>query len=73
MDHMEIGSGILQMLISKIIKKALSNRIRKQVGLKLTFNDPIRFDIDTQNVTLSVSCTAKLPVEDFKEIIGSFM
>lgn len=73
MDHMEIGSGILQMLISKIIKKALSSRIHKQTGLKLTFNDPIRFDMDTQNATLSVSCTAKLPIEDFRGIIDSFM
>lgn len=75
MDHMEIGSGILQMLIAKIIKKAINNKIGKQVGLDFVFNGPITFDVipQTKEAVLSLSCTAKLPIDDLNILIDKFM
>ncbi len=71
MDHMEIGSGLLQLIISKLVKAAITKRVRKQVKMSLIFNSPIVFTNDGENVELKIDAKIKMPELDFKAFIDT--
>lgn len=71
MDHMEIGSGLLQLIIAKLIKSAIAKRIRKQVKMSLIFNSPIIFTNDGENVELKIDAKIKMSELDFKAFIDT--
>lgn len=71
MDHMEIGSGLLQLMIAKLIKAAIAKRIRKQVKMSLVFNSPIIFTNDGENIELKIDAKIKMPELDFKAFIDT--
>ena len=71
MDHMEIGSGLLQLIVAKLVKSAIAKRIRKQVKMNLVFNSPIIFTNDGENVELKLDVKIKMPELDFKAFIDT--
>lgn len=73
MDHMEIGSGLLQLIIARLIKKAISKKIGRQVKTSVIFNSPLVFINDGDNIEIKVDAKVKIPTYDFKELIDKFM
>lgn len=73
MDHMEIGSGMMQLLISKLIRGLISNKIRKQADLKVIFQSPLVFENDGNNVELKIDTKIKMAANDFKALIETLM
>lgn len=73
MDHMEIGSGILQMIISKLIRGLVSNVIKKQADMKVIFQSPLVFDNDGSKVVLKLNTNIEMSTNDFKNLITTLM
>ena len=73
MDHMEIGSGILQMIISKLIRGLVSNVIKKQADIKVIFQSPLVFDNDGSKVVLKLNTNIEMSTNDFKNLITTLM
>lgn len=73
MDHMEIGSGILQMIISKLIRGLVSNVIKKQADMKVIFQSPLVFDNDGSKVILKLNTNIEMSTNDFKNLITTLM
>lgn len=72
-DHMEIGSGLLQLIIARLIKKAINKKIGKQVKMSVVFNSPLVFNNDGDNVEIKVDAKVKMPMYDFKEFIDTLI
>lgn len=72
-DHMEIGSGLLQLVIAKLIKKAISKKIGQQVKTSVIFNSPLVFINDGDNIEIKVDAKVKIPTYDFKELMNAIL
>ena len=70
-DHMEIGSGLLQLIIARLIKKAISKKIGKQVKTSVIFNSPLVFNNDGDNIEIKVDAKVKMPEIDFKAFMDT--
>ena len=73
MDHMEIGSTLLQILISRLIKGAVSKKLGKKIKMSIIFNSPLIFKNDGENVELKFDGKVKMPSYDFKELMETII
>ena len=69
-DHMTIGSGLVEYIISKAIKKYIRKKTNKpDMDFAFIFNSPLKIDNDGMNVNMDLNVKIAMTYKDLMDLI----